>query len=539
MESNSKNLESLSINDNNNSKSNNSNSKKEIRRIVIEEIQQGLTFDDVLLVPQYSDITSRSQVNVSTKFSRNVNLKIPLVSSPMDTVTEVHMAIEMARNGGLGIIHRFQSIKDQALMVEQVKRAEAYMIYDPITIWKGASVKQLKELIKANFINTFIVINEKSTSEENLGRNPLRKQSKIENNLTMAGIITNRDLKHATSDDQKVEEIMTKRENMTVFTSTAEKPKPELEEIQKLLFEKRIEKMPVVDEKNNVKGLITLKDLQRFIGKISMSNLDKDGRLVVGAAIGAKEEDLERAQALIDAGCDVLVIDIANGHSQLCIDTVKILKQKFKNEIDIVAGSVATGEGALNLIKAGADGIRCGIGNGSICITRIVAGSGVPQLSALIDVAPVCKEYDIPLISDGGNKNSGNMCKALAAGASCIMLGRLVAGCEESPSKVVYRDGKLSKIYRGMAGYGANVSKAQRTGDQEPGNKTFTPEGVEGYISYAGPLKDVIHQFISGIKSGMSYTGAHNIEEHQLKAKFIKMTSSGITESGVHGINKI
>jgi IMP dehydrogenase len=457
----------------------------------------------------------------------------------MDTVTEVQMAIEMARNGGLGIIHRFQTIKEQASMVEQVKRAEAFTINDPITIWKEATVKQLRELIKKNNINTFIVVNEKPLNENKLDRSPLRKQSLIDSRETVAGIITNRDLKHATSENQKVKEIMTKREHMTVYESSEENPKPVLADVQKLLFEKRIEKMPIVDKDNVITGLITLKDLQRGFGKESLSNQDKEGRLVVGAAIGAKDDYLERSQALIDAGCDVLVVDIANGHSQLCIDTVKILKQKFPTGVDIVAGSVATGEGARLLIEAGADGIRCGIGNGSICITRIVAGSGVPQLSALIDVAPVCKEYDIPLISDGGNKNSGNMCKALAAGASCIMLGRLVAGCEESPSKVIYRDGKLCKVYRGMAGYGANVSKAQRLGDQEPGNKTFTPEGVEGYIAYAGPLKDVVHQFVSGIKSGMSYSGAHNIDELQEKAKFIKLTSSGITESGVHGINKI
>ena len=311
---------------------------------------------------------------------------------------------------------------------------------------------------------------------------------------------------------------------------------PPAQKLKELMIEKRIEKVPIVNDKNEIMGLVTLKDISR-LEKDLVANLDHEGSLVVGAAIGAKDDYLDRAKALIDAGCDVLVIDIANGHSQLCIDTVKIVKEKFPT-VDVVAGSIATGEGALNLIKAGADGIRCGIGNGSICITRIVAGSGVPQLSALIDVAPVCKEYGIPLISDGGNRNSGNMCKALAAGADCIMLGRLVAGCEESPSKVIYRDGKLCKVYRGMAGYGANISKAERTGEQEPGSKTFTPEGVEGYIPYAGPLKDVLFQFCSGIKSGMSYCGSRNITDLQSKAKFIRITSSGKHESGVHDINK-
>jgi IMP dehydrogenase len=523
------NIDSLSIKD--------SVSIPKKNRILIEEIQIGLTFDDVLLLPQYSNITSRRDVSLKTRFSKNVKLNMPLVSSPMDTVTESEMAIEMARNGGIGIIHRFQSIEDQAKMIRKVKRSEAHVIMDPIRVNKNITLKKLKELIKIHNINTFLVTDDGEESD-GIYRSPQtrRKGSFTKSKDTLAGIITSRDMRFHKDDYQYARDIMTPRDKMVVWVGSQEQY-PSISTLKDLMIKNRIEKIPIVTEKNEIIGLVALKDILRLDDRNYIANLDDEGSLIVGAAIGAKDDYLDRAKILIDAGCDVLVVDIANGHSQLCIDTVSMLKEKFN--IDVVAGSIATGEGALNLIKAGADGIRCGIGNGSICITRIVAGSGVPQLSALIDVAPVCKEYNIPLISDGGNRNSGNMCKALAAGADCIMLGRLVAGCEESPSKVIYRDGKLCKVYRGMAGYGANVSKAQRIGDQEPNNKTFTPEGVEGFIPYAGPLKDVLHQFESGIKSGMSYSGARSIVELQSKAKFIRMTSSGLHESGVHDINKI
>lgn len=499
----------------------------------VEEIPLALTFDDVLLIPQYSDINSRKDCILGTRFSRNIKLKIPLVSSPMDTVTETEMAIEMARNGGLGIIHRFQSIEDQTKMVEKVKRSETHIIRHPISISKNAKLSEVDELIRLHNISTFLVTNEFSMSKI-ANKSPPRKGSNF-GKLTLAGILTSRDMKFRTSSEQLVEELMTPLEKLVTFNTEKDKPDPLF--LKNTMLKNRIEKIPLVGNEFEIMGLVTLKDIQRLFQDTN-ANLDQDGSLVVGAAIGAKDEDIERARSLIDAGCNVLVVDVANGHSQLCIDAIKKLKSQFPTT-DIVAGSVATGEGALKLIEAGADGIRCGIGNGSICITRIVSGAGVPQLSAILDCAPVCRQYNVPLISDGGNRNSGNMCKALAAGADCIMLGRLVAGCEESPSKVIYRDGKLCKVYRGMAGYGANVAKAQRIGDQEPGNKTFTPEGVEGYIPYAGPLKDVLHQFYSGIQSGMSYCGARNLDELKYKSRFIRITSSGKHESGVHDINKI
>ena len=498
----------------------------------IDQIPMALTFDDVLLIPQYSDINSRKDCNLGTRFSRNIKLKIPLVSSPMDTVTEADMAIEMARNGGIGIIHRFQTIEDQTKMVEKVKRSETHIIKDPICVYKNSTISQVEELIRIHSISTFLVAQERV--ERNPNESPSRRFGYFKKNF-LAGIITSRDLKFRTSNDQLVSELMTPLEKLIIFNSETEKPDALF--LKNTMLKNRIEKIPLIGKDNEIVGLATLKDVVRLFNN-NIANLDEDGSLIVGAAVGAKDDYIERSQSLIESGCNVLVVDVANGHSQLCIDAVKKLKELFP-DIDVVAGSVATGEGALRLIEAGADGIRCGIGNGSICITRIVSGAGVPQLSALLDTAPVCKKYNIPLISDGGNRNSGNMCKALAAGADCIMLGRLVAGCEESPSKVIYRDGKLCKVYRGMAGFGANIAKAQRIGDQEPNNKTFTPEGVEGYIPYAGPLKDVLHQFYSGIQSGMSYSGARSVSELNVKSKFIRITSSGKHESGVHDINKI
>lgn len=505
--------------------------KNEFKK-VLENIPMALTFDDVLMIPQYSDVNSRKDCSLITRFSRNVKLKIPLVSSPMDTVTETEMAIEMARNGGLGIIHRFQSIEDQTKMVEKVKRSETHIIRYPICVSKKSKISEVEELIKLHNISTFLVTNELESSFTN--KSPPRKGSNV-GKMSLAGILTSRDLKFRSSGNQLVSEVMTPLEKLITFNAENKKPDPVF--LKDTMLKHRIEKIPLVGNEGEIVGLVTLKDILRLFNDTN-ANLDEDGSLIVGAAVGAKDDYIERARSLIEVGCNVLIVDVANGHSKLCIDAVKNLRSQFP-DVDIVAGSVATGEGALKLIEAGADGIRCGIGNGSICITRIVSGAGVPQLSALLDCAPVCKKYGIPLISDGGNRNSGNMCKALAAGANCVMLGRLVAGCEESPSKVIYRDGKLCKVYRGMAGYGANIAKAQRIGDQEPSNKTFTPEGVEGYIPYSGPLKDVLHQFYSGIQSGMSYSGARSITQLQEKAQFIRITSSGKHESGVHDINKI
>lgn len=485
-------------------------------------IPMGLTFDDCLLVPQHSTVSSRSQIDLRTRFSRNVPLNIPLVTSPMDTVTEENMAIEMARCGGLGILHRYNSIEEQADMVRKVKRAESYIIKNPYTVHEKLTIGKLKELAVAYDVNTFLVT--EAFSDFLLADHNFK--------LRLLGIITERDIRGAEYDKQTVKELMTPREKLIVAKEGSVSP----QEAKKILIANKIEKLPIVDNEGCIAGLITLKDITDR-EKRPTANIDSHGKLLVGAAVGAKDDYLDRAKKLIDAGADVLVVDIANGHSKVCIDAVQMLKENFN--IDVVAGSIATGDGAEALIKAGADGIRCGIGSGSICTTRLVAGAGVPQLSALFDTAPICKQYQVPLISDGGNRNSGNMCKALASGADCIMLGRLVAGCDESPGKVLLKDGKRVKIYRGMAGYGANLAKAQKTTSNEPSSLGFVPEGVEGYIPYVGPLKDVLNQFTGGIRSGMSYSGGFTISEVQEKAKFIRLTQSAIHESGVHDINKI
>jgi len=503
---------------------------KKKNRILIDQIPLALTFDDVLMVPQHSDIISRFDISLSTRFSRNLTLNIPLVSSPMDTVTEDQMAIEMARNGGLGVIHRFQTIEDQAKMVEKVKRSGAYVVLDPILVTKNTTISDVKELIKIHGINTFLV----TELEKNTTNTPSKRKNSAVLDI-LSGIVTNRDIQSAKTPDTLVEEVMTHRDRIVAFTMTS-KNMPKASELLKLMHSNKIEKIPIVNEKNEIQGICTLKDLIHY-EKENQRNINKSGLLMVAGSVGAKDDYIERARALVEAGVDAIVVDIANGHSKLCIETVETLKDTFKT-IDIVAGSIASGEGAEKLIRAGADGIRCGIGNGSICITRIVSGAGVPQLTALWDVAPVCQEYNIPLISDGGNKNSGNMCKALAAGADCIMLGRLVAGCEESPSKVIYKDGKLSKVYRGMAGLGANISKSQKLSGSESVGSNFNAEGVEGYIPYAGPLKDVITQFTNGIRSGMSYSGARKISELQDNVRFVRITTSGKTESGVHDIKQ-
>jgi IMP dehydrogenase len=485
-------------------------------------IPLGLTFDDVLLVPQYSEINSRNDITLASRFSRNIHVNCPLVSSPMDTVTEEDMAIEMARYGGLGIVHRYNSIEDQAEMVIKVKRAESYTIKHPYTIHEKLPVGKLKDLSDKYGVNTFLVTEH---FDDFLLADHTYK-------LKLVGIITERDIRRAESGNQIVKELMTPLTKLVLTKDSC----ISTDEAKKTMVSHKIEKLPVIDESGNIAGLITLKDIVDRQAR-PRANLDNTGRLIVGAAIGAKDDYLERAKKLIDAGVDVLVVDVANGHSKVCIDAVQMLKEQFS--VDIVAGSVASGEGAEALIKAGADGIRCGIGSGSICTTRLVAGAGVPQLSAVFDCAPICKQYQIPLISDGGNRNSGNMCKALAAGADCIMLGRLVAGCDESPGKLLLKDGKRVKIYRGMAGYGANLAKAQRMSSNEPNSMKFLPEGVEGYIPYVGPLKEVLNQFTGGIRSGMSYCGAFNIPEVQEKAKFIRLTQSAIHESGVHDITKL
>ena len=469
-------------------------------------MKTGITFDDVLLVPKKSSVNSRKNISVKTRLTKNIELNNPIVSSNMDTVTESEMAIAMARNGGIGIIHRFNSIEEQVKMVEEVKRAEGLIIRDPYCVNLVTSLEDIKSLMKSKKVHSLLV------SERG----------------QLQGIITSRDIRFY-KNGNTAQEIMTPREKLIVG-----KPDISFEEATELLDKNRIEKLPLVDPDNNIKGLITSKDILNQINRPHAS-LDGHGRLLVGAAIGVKDY-LERAESLVAVDVDVLVIDIAHGHSDLAINTLKTLKEKF--EVDVIVGNVATVEGTEALIRAGADGVKVGVGPGSICITRIVTGSGVPQLTAVLNSATVAKKYNVPIIADGGIRNSGDVTKALAAGASTVMLGSVLAGTDESPGDLLTKDGRRVKIIRGMAGYGANMSKRER---ENVRSEVFdiVPEGVEGMVPYRGSVKDIIKQLVGGLQSGISYCGATNIYEMQSNAEFIRVTGSGKKESGSHDVSKI
>jgi len=469
-------------------------------------MKTGLTFDDVLLVPKKSSVSSRKNISVKTRLTKNIELNNPIVSSNMDTVTEAEMAIAMARNGGIGIIHRFNSIEDQVKMVEEVKRAEGLIIPEPYCVKLDTSLEDIKYLMNSKKVHSLLV------SEAG----------------QLKGIITSRDIRFYKTSNT-AQKIMTPRNKLIVG-----KPGISFEEATELLDKNRIEKLPLVDSENNIKGLITSKDILNRINRPHAS-LDQHGRLLVGAAIGVKDY-LIRAESLVAADVDVLVIDIAHGHSDLAVDALKTLKDKF--EVDIIAGNVATTEGAESLIRAGADGVKVGVGPGSICITRIVTGSGVPQLTAICNAATVSKKYNVPIIADGGIRNSGDITKALAAGASTVMLGSVLAGTDESPGSLLIKDGRQVKIIRGMAGYGANMSKRER---ENVRSEVFDiiPEGIEGFVPYRGSVKHIIKQLIGGLQSGISYCGSTNIVELQANAEFIRVTGSGKKESGSHDVSKI
>ena len=469
-------------------------------------MKTGLTFDDVLLVPKKSSVSSRKNISVKTKLTKNIELNNPLVSSNMDTVTESNMAIAMARNGGIGILHRFNSIEEQVKMVEEVKRAEGLIIRDPYCVNLDSSLEDIKSLMNSKKVHSLLV--------SEVGQ--------------LKGIITSRDIRFY-KNGKTAQEIMTPREKLIVG-----KPDISFEEATELLDKNRIEKLPLVDADNNIKGLITSKDILNRINRPHAS-LDNYGRLLVGAAIGVKDY-LVRAEALVGADVDVLVIDIAHGHSDLAVDTLKTLKEKF--EVDIIVGNVATSEGTEALIRAGADGVKVGVGPGSICITRIVTGSGVPQLTAILNSASVAKKFNVPIIADGGIRNSGDITKALAAGASTVMLGSVLAGTDESPGDLLIKDGRQVKIIRGMAGYGANMSKRER---ESVRSDVFdiVPEGVEGTVPYRGSVRDIIKQLVGGLQSGISYCGSTNISEMQANAEFIRVTGSGKKESGSHDVSMI
>lgn len=480
---------------------------------------KGLTFDDVLLVPKRSAITSRRDVDTSTWLTPTIRLHVPIVSANMDTVTEAPMAIAMARAGGIGIIHRFMTIEAQVRHVSRVKRAEGFMVQDPYAINQDATIAEARRLMKLHDVGGLVVTN---GGEE------------------LIGLITQRDVLLAPDEQALVGSVMT-RPNQIITAS----PDTTFEEAKALLHRHRLEKLPVVDEKGYLVGLITAQDVvkQQYFPNATK---DERGRLRVGAAIGVRPNDLERAEALLAAGADLLVVDIAHGHADHCIQIVKDLRQNFR-EAQIVAGNVASKEGARDLAEAGADAIKVGVGPGSICTTRIVTGFGVPQLTAIMDsVAGVVESgRNIPLIADGGIKVSGDMVKALAAGASTVMIGGLFAGCEEAPGATVIRNGQKFKVVRGMASLGAAMGrKAVEQGEEESAESQedwdkVVPEGVEAVVPYRGHVAELLYQLVGGLRSGLSYGGACTIEQLQANAEFVEITPAGIRESYSHDVNRI
>ena len=472
--------------------------------------REGLTFDDVLLVPKYSDITSRTQTNLETKLSKNISLNIPLISANMDTVTESIMAVIMAREGGMGIIHRFLSVEEEANEVLKVKRSGSVMIENPYSIGTDQTINEAINLTKEKGVSGLLVTNSDSK---------------------LVGILTGRDLKFITDNSKQVKEIMTK----DVVTA---KLGISLDEAKEILQKNRIEKLPLVDDSNFVKGLITSKDINN-IENYPFASKDKKGRPLVGAAVGVKGDFMERTESLLEAGVDAIVVDIAHGHSENAINTIRHIKKAFP-DCELIAGNVATAQGTEDLIKAGVDAVKVGVGSGSICITRVVTGSGVPQLTAVIDCAKIGKEYDIPIISDGGTRTSGDATKALAAGASSVMIGSMLGGTDESPGSLLTKNGKRFKIYRGMASLSASLSRKSKenvTDAFDDDLNDYVAEGVEAMVPYKGSVNDILKQLTGGIRSGLSYCGAHTILQMQENAEFIKISRAGFAESQPHDVS--
>jgi IMP dehydrogenase len=470
-------------------------------------ISKAITFDDILLVPAKSKVLPRD-VNVQTKLTKNISLNIPIISAAMDTVTESELAIAMAREGGIGILHKNMSIEKQASEVDRVKRSESGMIQHPITLKADQTVGEANKLMERYQISGFPIINDKNE---------------------LIGILTNRDLRFEPDNSMKVKELMTTKNLITVPVGTT------LTQAEKILQKHKIEKLPVVDGNGKIKGLITFKDIQKR-KKHPFAAKDKFGRLIVGAAVGVTNDTLERVSELVKNHVDVIIVDTAHGHSKGVIEMVKRIKSKFG--IDLIAGNVATEEGTLELIKAGIDAVKVGIGAGSICTTRVVAGVGVPQITAVMNCSNIAKKHRIPVISDGGIKQTGDIPKAIASGADCVMLGGLLAGTEESPGEKVLYEGRSFKMYRGMGSLEAmkEGSKDRYFQDAEEELSKLVPEGIEGRVPYKGALSDVIYQMVGGLRAAMGYCGAANIKELQDKAKMIEITNAGLTESHPHDV---
>ena len=471
-------------------------------------LNEGLTYEDVLLIPNYSDILPQ-KIQLKTRFSKNIDLNIPIVSAAMDTVTESKMAIAVAREGGIGVIHKNLSIQDQSNEIRLVKRSESGMIIAPVTLKSTALVKDAKNNMKKYKIGGIPIISDKGK---------------------LKGIVTNRDLRFERDDNKPISKVMTSKNLITVKSGTS------LDDAEEILQKHKIEKLPVVDSRNNLVGLITFRDINKHSIK-PISNKDDYGRLRVAAAIGIDKDLIKRSKELINAGADALVIDTAHAHSKSVADALKKVKDNFDN-IDVVVGNIATAEAAEFLINIGADGLKVGIGPGSICTTRIVAGVGYPQFSAVLEVANVTNNKEIPIIADGGIRYTGDITKAIAAGADSVMLGSLSAGTEESPGETVIFDGRKFKTYRGMGSVEAmkKGSKSRYFQSSETDSKKLVPEGIVGRVPYKGELQESIHQFVGGLRSGMGYCGTKNISELKSKSKFVKITGSGIIEGHPHNV---
>lgn len=471
-------------------------------------VGQGLTYDDVLLVPAYSEILPR-EVSIQSKFTRNITLNVPIISAAMDTVTESQMAIAMAREGGIGVLHKNMTAEAQAAKVRKVKRAESGMIIDPVTLPLDAIVMDAKQNMK----------------EHSIGGIPV-----VDDNGTLKGIVTNRDLRFEKNNQRPITEVMTSENLVTAKEGTS------LMDAEGILQENKIEKLPVVDADNKLVGLITFRDITKLTQK-PIANKDKYGRLRVAAAIGVTGDAVDRAEALVKAGVDAIVIDTAHGHTKGVVSVLKEVKAKFPN-LDVIVGNIATGAAAKYLVEAGADAVKVGIGPGSICTTRVVAGVGFPQLSAVMEVSAAIKGTGVPVIADGGIRYTGDIPKAIAAGADCVMLGSLLAGTKESPGETIIYEGRKFKSYRGMGSVEAmkQGSKDRYFQDVEDDIKKLVPEGIVGRVPYKGELYESIHQFVGGLRAGMGYCGAKDIETLKDNAQFVHITSSGISESHPHNV---
>lgn len=470
--------------------------------------ETALTYDDVLLVPQYSDVDSRRTLSTKSWLTKKISLQVPIVSANMDVVTESEMAITMAREGGIGIIHRFLPIAEQARQLRRVKKAESFVVDDPITMTASHTVGDVKRVVDETGTGGILIVDE---------------------NQKLIGIVSTRDLLFEENRDKPVTEIMSK----DVQTAS---PGTSLKDAERLLHEYRVEKLPLVDEDGRVAGLVTLKDIMK-ITQFPKATKDARGRLAVGAAVGVRDKEMRRVEAMLEAGADCIVVDIAHGDSHLEIEMIKNICKHFPNA-QIIGGNVATADGTKRLIDVGADAIKVGVGPGSICITRDVAGSGVPQLTAVMECAEAARAQGVPVIADGGIRKPGDLAKAIAAGAQTAMIGSLLAGTDESPGLMMTRKGHRYKVSRGMASQEAKINRKQREGDDvtQEEIEEYVAEGVEAAVPYRGRAREVLNQLVGGLQSGMSYSGAHSIDEFQQKAIFVSMTGAGLKESGPHDV---